>query len=86
MSTFISYTIGLVVTGSAVRKPTLAKVEYNTHKDGVKLNLVSGSNLGKIHKAGTVVVSQEEFDDRPRDPYNDTVEAQWAFNKLGVSA
>ena len=78
MSKFIGYTVGLETSAG------FAKAEYNSASDGVEITAVSARNLGRIKSAGTAVVSKDEFDNRPTDPYDSIAEARWAFEKLGV--
>lgn len=52
----------------------------------VMLTALSGRTLAAIPRVSRVKVSREEWEDRPTDPYDSTVEATWALGKLGLSS
>lgn len=81
---FIGYTIGLEATANTgmYKQGRMVKVEYTKiGNDMVRLSAVSGNNLSKIK--GSAVITQEQFDERPQDAYNDVSEAKWALEKCG---
>lgn len=83
MIEFIGGTAGL--NCSVNGRATLTRVEYSRAGKKIALQAVSGHSLAALHGVSVAKISQEEFGDRPRDPYNDLVEARWAFNKLGLT-
>ena len=83
--TYFHTTIGLTATHSASKQPKLVRVEMTAkdEKSDVTLVAVNGHNTAPIHKTGKVVISREEYENRPTDPYDDSVEALWAMSRLG---
>ena len=79
----IGSTIGLTATNEsyAVASTKLVRVQFYAVDNGVLLQPVSGHNLWKLRSS--VVISQNEYNERPCNPYNDTREAIWALNKCG---
>lgn len=81
---FIGYTVGLECNGNNLIG-VLVKAEFNRLPSGdVVISAVSGRN-GAAVRAANKTISAAEFDDRPRDPYDDVIEARWALNKIGFS-
>ena len=76
-------TLGFMQFHENLRSNKLVRVHFLRNDKGVYLQLVSGHNLARMPKVNEVLISEEEFSDRPHDPYNDTVEANWAFGLLG---
>ena len=83
MAKFIGYTVGLECNkGEQVGK--LVKVEYSRNSDHtVSLSAVSGRNHAKL--PGAAVISAEQYEDRPSDPYDNIAEARWALAKVGYT-
>jgi hypothetical protein len=84
MSSFIGYTVGLTVSHENYRTGKLMKVEFSRDGDLVTLKAVSGHNLEPMRAIKSIKIQRDEFADRPHDPYNNIVEARWAFEKLGI--
>jgi len=84
MSNFIKYTIGLECW--AGKRLSLVKVECSHLPNNlVELQAVSGHNLASLPKQYSTAITSAEWEDRPFDPYDDTVEAIWALKKLGLA-
>ncbi|GLR55209.1 hypothetical protein KYK30_31465 [Shinella yambaruensis] len=83
MSEFIGGTIALEcwVNGKGL---VSTKVEFWSDEKGIKLQAVSGKNLAEFPPMFSARISAEEFEDRPRDIYDDTVVAIWALAKVGL--
>lgn len=83
MREFIGYTVGMEANhGSAVGK--MVKVEYTrVNNEHIRLKVVSGRNLSAMN--GSVVITQEQFENRPQDPHNGVFEARWALEHCGWS-
>lgn len=81
---FIGYCVGLrALRRDSSRLPGIVKVEFSRTLSGsVKLQAVSGRSLAAIPGA-TVTISDDEYRDRPAEPYNQVPEAEWALNKVG---
>ena len=79
MSNFIGFTIGLQTPVGFI------KAEYNRRGEDVVITAASAYNLGQAQRAGSAVVSATEFNERPANPYDEIVEARWAFKKLGIA-
>lgn len=83
MSTFIGFTIGLNCNGHG-KTGKLLQTEFNRLDDGrVKLTAVSAHN-GASLKISTVV-SAQQYENRPFDPYDNVTEARWAMAQLGFT-
>jgi hypothetical protein len=83
MKKFIGYTVGLLASHKNFSAPKLVKIEFNRMVSGdVNLSVVSGHNLGPLHKCGSATVTSEEFSNRSD---NNIEEARWAFEKVGLS-
>lgn len=81
MSKFVGYTAGLECDGHGI-VGKLVKVEYSRLSDGrIKLQATSGRDLSAV--AGSKVITQAEFEDRPSDPYDTILEARWALQLCG---
>ncbi|MDH1557080.1 hypothetical protein N5E86_21755 [Stutzerimonas stutzeri] len=86
MGNFIGYTIGLQARTNTIKRSTLVKAEFERNEDGsVSIKAVSGHTLAPIGGIAVVNISAEQWDERPRDPYNDTRQAIWALDLLGFS-
>jgi hypothetical protein len=83
MSKFIGYTVGLEcwINGSI----KMVKCEYSRIDGGVMIRAVSGNNLGRFGGGHSKNISQETYEARPIDCYNDTIEAIWALKQIGLS-
>ena len=81
MSKFIGYTIGLEANrNSQIGK--MVKVSFERDENGfIRLKAVSGRNLEAMK--GHATVSAEQFQERPQDAYDGSVEARWALNQCG---
>lgn len=82
MSNFIGYTVGLECWINDAIK--MVKCEYSRIDSGVMINAVSGNNLGRIGGGRSKNISQEAFETRPIDSYDNTVEAIWALKQIGL--
>lgn len=83
MNEFIGYTIGLECwINNAIK---MVKCEYSRTNNGIMIHAVSGNNLGRIGGGHCKTISSEEFETRPVNAYDDTVEAIWALKKIGLS-
>ncbi|WNW10104.1 hypothetical protein RRX38_02720 [Pseudomonas sp. DTU_2021_1001937_2_SI_NGA_ILE_001] len=84
VSEFINSTVGLLCNHDAYACPVLVKAEANTMSDGtVRLSAVNGHTLGDMTKAAHVFLTQQQWNERPCDPYDDTAKAVWALRHLG---
>ncbi len=83
MSNFIGYTVGLECWINDAIK--MVKCEYSRIDGGVMIHAVSGNNLGRIGGGHSKNISQEAFEARPTDSYDDTVEAIWALKQIGLT-
>lgn len=83
MSTYIGGTIGLECTtpDGHIR---LVRVEFYLVPQGIKLQAVSGQNLASFGPRFSKTITQDDYDDRPRDPYAGTTEAIWAMALVGL--
>lgn len=79
------YTIGLLAKHRSFKRPTAVKVFMKSEGDGVRLTVESAHNLAPMPKFGSVLLAQEEFENRPQDAYDSTVEAIWALSLFGIS-
>lgn len=83
MKEFIGYTVALECNGFGQFAKLIA-IEFNkVDGDKVMLEAVSGRNLAPAGVRKTI--TQDEYDDRPLDPYNKVKEARWAMNLLGYT-
>lgn len=83
MSNFIGYTVGLECWINGEVK--MVKCEYSRTGGGVMIHAVSGNNMGRFGGGHSKKISQEAFETRLTDPYNDTVEAIWALKQIGLT-
>lgn len=83
MTEYLGCTVGLNCRVKG--RLTLTHVEYSRVGKKIALRAFSARGLAALPGVSVVNVTQDEFDDRPRDPYNSLVEAEWAFGKLGLS-
>lgn len=84
MSEFIGSTVGLMATGHG--RTMLVRIQYwRESADTIALKSVSGKNLGQIDRAGSKRITLDEYKNRPYDPYNNIIEARWAFSLCGWS-
>lgn len=83
MNTIIGCTVGLRMDHRNFKRPTLVRIEYYNTGDKVKLVAVNGHNLNQIRSMPSVEISHEEYINRTRSHYNDTVEALWAMELFG---
>lgn len=83
--TFYGTTVGLNAIHAQYTKPMLVRVQYSAEdeKSPVRLVAVSGHTLAEIQKTGVKMISREEYENRPINAYNDTLEAIWALGQLG---
>jgi hypothetical protein len=83
MSKFIGYTVGLECNGRG-KVARFLKVEYSrANNGGVILSAVSGHDLSSANIR--TVLTAEQFENRPTDPYDSIIEARWALKRLGFS-
>lgn len=80
---YLSGTIGMMAFHPALGEAKLVRVEYRESKGEVFLVPVSGYNLEPIKIINQVKISKEEYENRPYDPCDDTVEFFWAARELG---
>jgi len=77
------YTIGMTATSSLLKKPVLAKVCMEDKGNGtIKLTVENCRNLAQIKKLGSVIITYDEYNNRPDD--DNVAEARWAFGKFGL--
>lgn len=87
----INSTIGMMASHNNLRRygfveSILVKVVYSrTIIDNIMLTAVSGHNLAVIKQIKQVIITKEEYNDRPFDYYDDTVEFFWAISMLGFN-
>lgn len=82
---FKSSTIGLIASHKNLSTCKLIRVEFYEKNDGsILLKAVSGHSLSTIRSIAFVTIPRSEYADRPYDYYDDSVEAIWAFGKLGL--
>ena len=83
MNKFIGMTAGLECNGNGfVGK--MIRIEYQRNADGsVSLVSVSGNTLARYKNVKAVVITKDQFVNRPTDPYNNIEEAQWALHQCG---
>lgn len=82
MNNFIGYTVGIECwIGNTIK---LVKCEYSRIDGGIMIHAVSGNNLGRIG-GRSKIITQDAFENRPTDSYNDTVEAIWALKQIGLT-
>lgn len=86
--TFYGTTIGLLATHAQYNKPLLVRVQFSAESETSPVRLVaaSGHTLEEITKTGVKMISMEEYENRPRNDYNNTREAIWALGLLGWDA
>lgn len=72
MTSFYKYTTG--ING--------LRVEVSKHNDGFRLRAERNSRY--IPKA-RIVITADEWEGRPHDPYDDLVEASWALERCGIT-
>lgn len=80
MGKFIGYTVGLecFVEDRGIQ---MVKIEYSEAPDGVKLQAVSGRNLGAFARRISKKISRDEFDNRPA---GNIEQAIWAMGLVGL--
>ena len=83
MSEFIGYTVGIECCVNDAIK--MIKCEYSRKENGVMIHAVSGNNLGRVGGGLSRNISNDEFEARPKDAYDYTVEAIWALKQIGLS-
>jgi hypothetical protein len=55
-------------------------VEVDTDNNGLyRLRVISNRTLAFINRYGSVYLNQDQWEDRPHDPYDSTVLAIWAL-------
>lgn len=75
-------TVGLLASHRTFSAPKLVRVTMEEEKSGnIRLYVVSGHNLGRMPRLGTIIITLAEFEDRPRDNIE---EARWAFSKFNL--
>lgn len=82
MSEFIGYTAGL--NCRIGERVIMTKIEYSRTGSGVRLQAVSGNNLARFSDRYSTVISEEQYAERPLDPFDSLVEAKWALASVGV--
>ncbi|GAB1116119.1 MAG: hypothetical protein SwStaBPW_28550 [Shewanella algae] len=82
---FKSSTIGLMASHKNLPTCKLIRVEfYEKDDESILLKAVSGHSLGNINSIKSITIPRSEYADRPYDYYDSSVEASWAFGKLGL--
>lgn len=79
------YTIGLMANHPTFKRPTLVKVFMESSEEGVLLTVESAHTLSRLNWLGSVLITREEWENRPFDAYDNIVEARWAFEKFNLS-
>ena len=83
---FLSITIGLNVDlGAAQQTRKLAKVCFSERGEVVVAHIESAGNMSVIKSSGQRIITKDDYNNRPTDPYDSIVEAKWAFGLFGVS-
>ena len=57
---------------------------YDTDSDEILMRVENRSSE-PLKCFSSITLSESEYCERPQDPYDDVVEARWAFNKFGLS-
>lgn len=79
---YLGSTVGLECNHQHGGIGKLVKVLYERRgEQRVALQAVSGRTLANAGKP--IIIDRNEFDARPRDPYNSIAEARWALNRCG---
>lgn len=81
---FIESTVGLTCCHETREiRPKLLRVEfYQLPCGNIKLQVVSGHNLAPLRGDHTTITA-EEYENAPRNPYDDCELAVWALRKCG---
>lgn len=81
---FVRTTVGLIKSHANFQSPKLVRVNYYRLENGlIELRSVSGHSLSDITKVPYVKITEEQYQDIPFDPYDESVEADAALYLLG---
>ena len=80
----LKYTVGLMAMHKTFKAPMLVKVLAEIADESVRLIVESGRG-GRMNSFGELVISRDNWDNRPFDPADSIVEARWAFGLFDLS-
>lgn len=81
---FLSSTIGMMAKHENMYNSSMVRAEfYLSDSDNVIISAVSGYNLERIRNIPYKIITLEEYNNRPEDSCDDTVEWTWGLEQLG---
>lgn len=81
----VTGTIGMMVSHPAFNVPKLVNCDAYKTPEGYELHACSGQNGSRIRKIETVYLSNDQWENRSYDPYNDIDKFDWFMNQIGCN-